>query len=114
MPEAPQTMTAGATDTPLACARDAFHIEGDVRYLNCAYLAPLLKRVEAEGIEGIRRRRRPQDFHPEDFFTEADRARQVFATLVNAPSERIALIPSVSYGMATVAANLEVGRGQTS
>jgi anti-sigma factor RsiW len=57
MPEAPQTMTAGATDTPLACARDAFHIEGDVRYLNCAYLAPLLKRVEAAGIDGIRRRR---------------------------------------------------------
>jgi selenocysteine lyase/cysteine desulfurase len=113
MPEAPQTMTAGATDTPLACARDAFHIEGDVRYLNCAYLAPLLKRVEAAGIDGIRRRRRPQDVHPEDFFTEADGARQVFATLVNAPSERIALIPSVSYGMATVAANLEVGRGQT-
>jgi len=97
---------------PLSCARDAFHLEGDVHYLNCAFLSPQLKSVEEAGIAGIRQRRRPHRIEADDFIIGADRAREKFGALVNAASERVALIPSVSYGMATVAANVRMERGQ--
>lgn len=70
-------------------------------------MSPPLKRVEEAGIAGIRRRRLPHTVVPADFFAEVDQARQLFAKLVNAPDpSRVALIPSVSYGVATVARNL--------
>jgi len=98
---------------PLSCAKDAFHLEGDVHYFNCAFLSPLLRCVEEAGIAGIRQRRRPHRIDADDFFIDADKARERFGLLVNAASERIALIPSVSYGMATAAANVRVERGQS-
>jgi len=97
---------------PLSCARDAFHLEGDVHYLNCAFLSPQLRSVEEAGISGIRQRRKPHRIEADDFFSDADRAREKFGALVNAAPERVALIPSVSYGMATVAANVRMERGQ--
>ena len=97
----------------LACQRDAFSLPGDAHYLNCAYISPLPKAVEAAGIAGIRRKRAPADLHTPDFFEESERVRELFARLVGAPDpERIAIIPAVSYAVATAARNLPVGRGQ--
>ncbi|MDE0394327.1 MAG: aminotransferase class V-fold PLP-dependent enzyme [Gammaproteobacteria bacterium] len=97
----------------LACQRDAFSLPADARYLNCAYISPLPKAVEAAGIAGIRRKRAPAGLHTPDFFEESDRVRELFARLVGAPDpERIAIIPAVSYAVATAARNLPVGRGQ--
>jgi len=97
----------------LPCQRDRFHLPEGVHYLNCAYMGPLLKRVEEAGIAAVQRRRDPTSITPESFFTDADRARGLFARLVNAPDpSRVAVVPGVSYGMATVARNLRVGRGQ--
>lgn len=104
--------TSSPATEPLFCARDAFHLDGDAHYLNCAFLSPRLKAVEAAGIAGIRRRRSPDRIQPEHFFDEADLARARFGTLVNAPADRIAIVPSVSYGIATVAAHVRVGGGQ--
>jgi selenocysteine lyase/cysteine desulfurase len=97
----------------LSCQRDRFHLPDGLHYLNCAYMGPLLKRVEEAGIEAVRRRRDPTGITPADFFTGADRARRLFARLVDAPDpSRVALIPSVSYGIATAARNLPVHAGQ--
>ena len=97
----------------LACQRDAFSLPADAHYLNCAYISPLPKAVEAAGIAGIRRKRVPAGLHTPDFFDESDRVRELFARLVGAPDpERIAIIPAVSYAVATAARNLPVGRGQ--
>lgn len=97
----------------LACQRDAFSLPADAHYLNCAYISPLPKAVEAAGIAGIRRKRAPAGLHTPDFFEESDRVRELFARLVGAPHpERIAIIPAVSYAVATAARNLPVGRGQ--
>lgn len=41
-----------------------------------------------------------------DFFTEAAQTRQLFGQLIQADADRIAIMPSVSYGMTTVAKNL--------
>lgn len=97
----------------LPCQRDRFSLPEGMHYLNCAYMSPLPKPVEDAGIEGVRRKRDPTRVTPQDFFTGADHARGLLARLVNAPDPaRIALIPGVSYGMATVARNLRLEAGQ--
>ena len=102
-----------AVDTALACQRDAFSLPGETHYLNCAYISPLPKVVEMAGVAGLRRKRSPADLHTPDFFEESDLVRELFALLVGAPDpERIAIIPAVSYAVATAARNLPVGRGQ--
>lgn len=97
----------------LDCQRGRFQLPPDSHYLNCAYMAPMAAEVEAAGHEGLRRRRDPSRIPPASFFTESDAVREPFARLVGADDpERIAILPSVSYGMATVARNLELEPGQ--
>lgn len=97
----------------LSCQRALFSLPDDLHYLNCAYMAPVSKRVAEAGLEGIRRTRVPTAITPEVIFGESDELRRRFARLINAPSpRRVAVIPSVSYGMATVARNLSVRPGQ--
>lgn len=97
----------------LAPQTDRFSLPDGLHYLNAAYMSPLLKSVEAAGVEGVRRKRVPTDFAPADFFTSADRVRGLVAELVGGAPEHVALVPAVSYAMATVARNLDVRRGQT-
>jgi selenocysteine lyase/cysteine desulfurase len=87
--------------------RHLFSLPKGEHYLNCAYLSPLAKPVEEAAVAALIRRRDPTQIRPVDFFTDADTARGLFARLVHAPdASRIAIIPSVSYGMAVVAKNL--------
>lgn len=95
----------------LSCQRDLVHLPEGLHYLNCAYMGPLLKSVEEAGIAALRRRHDPTSITAADFFTEADRARELFGRLVNAPAERISIVPSVSYAMATVGRNARLQRG---
>jgi selenocysteine lyase/cysteine desulfurase len=97
----------------LACQKHLFSLPSDVHYLNCAYMAPLAHSVEAAGVAGLQRKRVPSRIRPEDFFEESDLVRRRFASLVNVPDpQRIALIPSVSYGIATVAKNTPLKAAQ--
>lgn len=98
----------------LTCQRHAFSLPDDEHYLNCGYMSPLPRAVEAAGVEGIARKRVPSRISAADFFTGADRVRASFARLVNvANPQRIAVAPSVSYGLAVAARNLSVAAGQT-
>lgn len=91
----------------MKCQQDLFNLHRDVHYLNCAYMSPLLKSVEEAGITGIRKKRNPFEVTPDDFFNNTEKIRTEFAKLVNSSSpERMVIIPSVSYGIATVAANI--------
>ena len=92
--------------------KDLFHLPEDVTFLNCSYMAPLLKSVEDIGIEAIRKRRSLHLTASEDFFTDVNALRQEFAAVKMAPREQIAVIPSVFYGVSTVAANLPIGKGE--
>ncbi|HMB91516.1 MAG TPA: aminotransferase class V-fold PLP-dependent enzyme [Rhodothermales bacterium] len=96
----------------LSCQKHQFSLPDDLHYLNCAYMSPLSQRVEAAGLAGLQQKRNPSLIGPDDFFEDSDTARRLFAGLINADPSRIALIPSASYGTATVARNLEVRRGQ--
>jgi selenocysteine lyase/cysteine desulfurase len=48
----------------------------------------------------------------QDFFIGTERARRLFGELVGAEASRVAVVPGVSYGVATVARNLRLRAGQ--
>lgn len=101
-----------ASRATLSRQSDAFHIPRGVHYLNCAFMSPLLGEVEEAGIEGLRRKRRPFELGPQDFFEDSDRLREAFASLVGASDPgRVAIVPSVSYGITAAARNLAPPRG---
>lgn len=101
-----------AEPAPLERQADLFDLPPGERYLNCAYMSPLLREVERAGIAGVRSKRRPYEVGPTDFFEPCDRLRAAFDALVGgADPTRVAILPSVSYGMATVARNLSPPRG---
>jgi selenocysteine lyase/cysteine desulfurase len=95
----------------LPSQRHLFEIPDDVTYLNCAYMAPLMRSVAEAGILGIRRKSSPWKITAEQFFDEVDRARELFARLIGGDGDGVALIPAASYGLATAAANVPVGPG---
>ena len=98
---------------PLSCRKSLFSLPEDLHYLNCAYMGPLPRAVEEAGIEGMRRKRAPTTIAASDFFEQSDEARRLFARLIGAPEPgRVAIIPSVSYGIATAARNTSAERGQ--
>ena len=99
-------------EAQIPCQRDLFDLPDNVAYLNCAYMSPLLKRAVQLGAEGIARKARPWTISPADFFTDSERARGLFAELVGATAEDIALVPSASYGLAIAAANLPFAEGR--
>ncbi len=97
----------------LPCQKPSFSLPDDEHYLNCAYMSPISKAVEAAGGAGVARKRVPSRLSQDDFFTEAATARALFARLVNAADpSRIAVIPAASYGLAIAARNLPAARGQ--
>ena len=96
----------------LSCQKHHFSLPGDVHYLNCAYMSPLPRRVEAAGIRGMRAKRNPAGIVPADFFDTADSVRSLFAGLIGAEAGSIAIIAAASYGLGTAARNLPVGTGQ--
>ena len=106
-------MTLTAHSQRLRCQKQAFSLPPDAHYLNCAYMSPLSKAVEAAGVKGVTRKSNPARISPADFFSEAEEVRRLFGEVVNAPPEHIALIPAVSYGVASVAGNLEPRAGQS-
>ena len=98
--------------TMLTCQRSRFTLPDGLHYLNCAFMAPLAHAVRDAGIDGIDRRATPHLISPSDFFEESDQVRRLFSRLVNiSEPNRVAIIPSVSYGLATVARNAPVEQG---
>ncbi len=97
----------------LTSKRAQFTIPPSVTYLNCAYMAPLPKVVEKAGIKALRRKRNPTQISAQDFFTDTELLRPEYAKLIHAKDlTRIVTIPSVSYGLATVAKNLGIKKDQ--
>ena len=98
--------------TMLDCQRHLFDIPNDVAYLNCAYISPLLNAVRDVGIAAAQRKSHPWKIFPRDFFTDAEEARGLFAELIGATTNDVALGSAASYGTATAARNLPVQPGQ--
>lgn len=91
--------------------KELFSLPEDIHYLNCAYMAPQLKSVEKAGIEALQKKNNPTQIKPQHFFEEAGELRQNFAKIINTSAERIAIVPSASYGLMTAVNNLPLGNG---
>jgi selenocysteine lyase/cysteine desulfurase len=68
--------------------------------------------VRAVGEEAVARKSRPWEISPRDFFENSETARKLFAQLVGGDAEGVAIVPSVSYGMAVATANIPLKAGQ--
>lgn len=89
-----------------------FSLPEDVTYINGAYMSPQLKSVTEIGLESVVRKNNPTTISPSDFFTNRILIKQRFASLIDAPDyQNCAIIPSVSYGIATVAKNIALQKG---
>ncbi|MFT4603817.1 MAG: selenocysteine lyase/cysteine desulfurase [Rhodothermales bacterium] len=98
----------------LECQSAEFSLPPDHHYLNCAYMAPMPRRVERVGNQAIAAKRAPAAIAPADFFRHGELLRLAFAELIGAQNAaRVAIIPSASYGLATAAKNLPIQRGET-
>ncbi|SLN73129.1 aminotransferase class V-fold PLP-dependent enzyme [Oceanibacterium hippocampi] len=93
--------------------RHLFEIPEDVAYLNCAYMAPLMRSVRTAGERGVALKSSPWELTPGDFFSQSETARGLFATLIGATADDVAIIPSASYGIEIAARNLPLARGTT-
>ena len=105
------TMAAQYSDV-IACQRALFGIPDDVAYLNCASLAPLMRSAQKAGMEAIKRRAEPWRIAAEDWFSDVEERRSLFAKLLGADVDGIALVPATSYGLAAAAKNLSAGYGE--
>ena len=84
-----------------------FSIPEEITYLNTAAQSPLFKAVEAAGIEGVLQKSHPYKITTPDYFEPVVGLKKLFAQLIAADDyNRIALIPSVSYGLSSVANNI--------
>jgi selenocysteine lyase/cysteine desulfurase len=97
----------------LGSQRDAFDIPPEITYLNCASLAPQLRSVTRAGIEAVRDGAAPWHRSSASFFEGPERVRALAARLMNVHADQVAVVPSVSYGIALAAANVSVERGQS-
>ncbi|MDB5638764.1 MAG: hypothetical protein JWP51_3672 [Bradyrhizobium sp.] len=95
----------------LASQRDLFQMPRDICYLNSASYSPLPLRTLEAGRAAVLRKGTPWTLEPAFANGQHARARTAAARLINADVADIALIPSISYGVATAAKVLTIERG---
>ena len=89
-----------------------FNIPEDITYLNCAYLSPQLRSVTAAGLKSVSSKEAPWLLTSPDFFTLTEQTRSLFAELIDARANDIAIIPAVSYGVSVATLNVKLEANQ--
>jgi selenocysteine lyase/cysteine desulfurase len=87
----------------LPSQRALFDIPSDVCYLNAASYTPLPLATLEAGRAAVARKGRPWLIDNDFAAQQYDRTRKAAARLINADAADVALVPSISYGVATVA-----------
>jgi len=95
----------------LASQRGLFEMPRDICYLNSASYSPLPLRTQHAARAAVGRKAAPWTLDASFANREHERARSAAARLINAEAGDIALIPSISYGVATAAKLLTIPRG---
>ncbi len=97
----------------LSCQFDKFDLDPNITYINCAYMSPQLKRVTAAGQKALQLKAQPYHVTIPHFFEPVKEVKRLFAELIHVQDpERIAIIPSVSYAIATIANNIPLSSKQ--
>ena len=99
-PASPPLPASGA-EPVLPPQRALFDLPREVCYLNAAGWSPLPFAVQQAGRAGVSRKGRPWEIGPDFAAAQHERARAAAARLIGADPDDVALIPSVSYGVAT-------------
>jgi selenocysteine lyase/cysteine desulfurase len=92
--------------------KSLFSIPPEITFLNCATMSPLLKSAHDAGIYALEKRSHPWEIKVDDWFNPAEELRSLFAKIIQADTENIALIPSASYGIAIAAQNIPLRADQ--
>ena len=95
----------------LPSQRALFEIPRQICYLNAASYSPLPLRTLEAGRAAVVRKGTPWTLEAGFANAQHERARSAAARLIHAEPSDIALIPSISYGVATAAKFLTLGRG---
>lgn len=96
----------------IPCQRHLFEIPDDTAYFNCAYTSPLMTAAAKAGAQAIAEKQAAWTLAPTRFFSSVEAVRGLFAQLVDATADGVAIIPAVSYGISLAARNLPVQQGQ--
>jgi selenocysteine lyase/cysteine desulfurase len=92
--------------------KNLFDIPEGIHYLNTASLSASFKSIEEAGIKALKEKSKPYLIPTTDFFDPVIKLKKLFAQLIDADEyNRIANIPSVSYGLSTVANNIKLNKG---
>jgi selenocysteine lyase/cysteine desulfurase len=95
----------------LASQRELFEIPRDICYLNSASYSPLPLKTQEAGRAAVGLKGKPWTLDAGFANRQHDRARTAAARLINADPTDVALIPSISYGVATAAKLVTIPRG---
>ena len=95
----------------LPSQRVLFDIPREICYLNAASWSPLPVATQEAGRVGVARKGRPWLIDPALPAKQYERARRAAARLINADADDVALISSVSYGVASAAKLLTAPAG---
>lgn len=95
----------------LSSQRALFDIPREICYLNAASYSPLPLKTQEAGRAAVGRKGRPWTFPASLANEQYERTRAAAARLINAEPSDVALISSISYGVATAAKLLTVPRG---
>src|SRR5579871_798917 len=95
----------------LASQRGLFEMPRDICYLNSASYSPLPLRTQQAARAAVGRKAQPWTLDASFANHEHERARTAAARLINAEIDDVALVSSISYGVATAAKLLTIPRG---
>ena len=95
----------------LPSQRALFDLPREVCYLNAASWSPLPLASQAAGHVGVARKGQPWTLDPGFPAQQHERARRAAAQLINADPDDVAIVSSVSYGVATAGKALPIARG---
>ena len=83
--------------------RHLFEVPEEVVYFNTANMSPLLGAVREAGQSGLDRRSAPWLVAAADWFEDVERLRELYARVLCADTDGVALVPATSYGLAIAA-----------
>ncbi|MDG1438407.1 MAG: aminotransferase class V-fold PLP-dependent enzyme, partial [Emcibacteraceae bacterium] len=96
----------------MKCQKDLFDIPDGVTYLNAAYMGPLMKTSADIGSSVLYKKKTPWEIPISEFFEPPKKYYKLAAEMINANADDIAIVPSVSYGIAIAAKNIRIKAGQ--
>lgn len=96
----------------IECQKHLFDIPDGVTYLNASYMGPITKRAAEIGRAAVEQKLNPWSIAVSEFFDLPSRVYDLSARLIGANPSDMAIIPSVSYGIAIAAKNIPIKEGQ--